>query len=399
MLKHLQDFFYAVAGPVVRVLNQKPSNVRHILLAAEQSLTAEYLAEFWEITRGDQRLRFFVTLQDCEQSPGDHARILARLPVTQVSRRTANLRKWDLVVLANHPGYFKRLADPAQQPVLRIPHGVSGKSYKGVNYHYDPKYLYTPEGQPHYTCILESSHVSRRAAIERDPRLRDQIVVVGNSRLDKISATMLERDSLRSSLGLASPRPVVLMASSWGPNCLFTRIGDELFQQAQRLLNDYEIVLRPHPHLYNRNISQGKDWTATFDRLVALGFRVSPPDQSLAAIMASSDVAVVDDLTSVAIYAAATGMKTVLVRSNPSGANQAGAQMGESTFADRLGQIVPTIDTAAELGTALQKACLSWPPPGLKSIQAEINGEPGRSADLIRREVCRLLRLEEPSMT
>jgi hypothetical protein len=375
MLKHLQDFFYAVARPVVRVLNQKPSNVRHILLAAEQSLTAEYLAEFWEITRGDRRLRFFVTLQDCEQSPGDHARILARLPVTQVSRRTANLRKWDLVVLANHPGYFKRLANPTQQPVLRIPHGVSGKSYKGVNYYYDPKYLYTPEGQPHYTCIFESSHVSRRAAIERDPRLRDQIVVVGNS------------------------RPVVLMASSWGPNCLFTRIGDELFQQAQRLLNDYEIVLRPHPHLYNRNISQGKDWTETFDRLVALGFRVSPPDQSLAAIMASSDVAVVDDLTSVAIYAAATGMKTVLVRSNPSGANQAGAQMGESTFADRLGQIVPTIETAAELGTALQKACLSWPPPGLKSIQAEINGEPGRSADLIRREVCRLLRLEEPSMT
>jgi hypothetical protein len=399
MLKYLLDFFYAVARPVIGAFYAERGNVRHILLAAEHPLTADYLAEFWETTRNDSRLRFFVTLQDREQSPGDHDKILKLLPMPLVSRRLANLRKWDLVVLANHPGYFKRLANPGQHPVLRIPHGISGKSYKGVNYYYDPKYLYTPQGQPHYTCIFESSHVSKESAIERDPRLQDQLVVVGNSRLDRIAATMVKRESLRSELGLAPTRPVVLMASSWGRNCLFTRIGDDLFNQAQRLLTDYEIVLRPHPHLFNSNMTQGENWAATFAQLVALGFRVSPPEESLSEIMASCDVAVVDDLTSVAIYAAATGMKMVLVRSNPSGADPVGAQVGERTFADRLSQIVPTIENASELGTALNRALASWPPPGLETIQAEINGEPGRSADLIRREVRRLLQLEEPPRT
>ena len=75
--------------------------------------------------------------------------------------------------------------------------------------------------------------------------------------------------------------------------------------------------------------------------------------------------------------------------------NEDAVNIGEGTFIERLGHLVPTMENAAELRPALDVALGSWPPPGFEEIQREINGEPGRSTTHIRSAVYRLLKLNE----
>ena len=391
----LRKLYHTVSRLLGRIVYHRFGDTKHILLVAHNALTAEYLAELWELLRHDRRLKFFQMIRTPSESPEDRMRAEQLLPMTALSQRIVNIRPWDLVVMADHPGPMHILADLRLHPVLRIPHGISDKKKNGANYYYDARRMRDETGRLRYSCIFESSHVSRLTAVRADPSLSDVITVVGNPRLDKIAVSIAQRGTLRATLGLSSVRPTILIASSWSANGLFLRIGDALFQQAQPLLADFEILLRPHPHLFKSDRSGGRDWRAILDHLGTLGFRISSPDQSLSDVLAVADVVVSDDISSVSLYAAAAGKRLVLVRSGSTAVNEDTCNIGEGTFIERLGHIVPTMENAVDLRTALDGALGSWPPPGFEEIQREINGEPGRSTTHIRNAVYRLLKLKE----
>jgi YidC/Oxa1 family membrane protein insertase len=65
-----------------------------------------------------------------------------------------------------------------------------------------------------------------------------ELIHHGYGRLDAILAARAERPP-------ASERPVVLIAPSWGPTCLFETCGADVVRAL--LAADYEVIARPHP--------------------------------------------------------------------------------------------------------------------------------------------------------
>lgn len=103
--------------------------------------------------------------------------------------------------------------------------------------------IYEPDGFDHYDTVLTvgpymTEEIRRREAKFGLPA--KELVDHGYGRLDAIIAAAGERPA-RS----RNDPPVVLIAPSWGPTCLFETCGDELV----RILLDagYEVIARPHP--------------------------------------------------------------------------------------------------------------------------------------------------------
>ena len=156
----------------------------------------------------------------------------------------------------------------------------------------------------------------------------------------------------------------------------------------ETLQSVYEFSLRPHPLLLRSDTSGGVDWLKVMESKAREGYRYSPPTEKLVDAIASADVVLVDDLSSVALFAAVAGIRVIIV---PSGS----ASVGTDTFLVRLRQLVPVVDKLSDLPQVLKKALGPWPPQNLKSLIEEINSEPGRSAVLMKQEVYRMLGLQE----
>lgn len=103
--------------------------------------------------------------------------------------------------------------------------------------------IYEPDGFDHYdtVCCVGPYMIDEIRRREQEYGLpAKELVEHGYGRLDAI----LESATLRSSEQPSGP-PVVLLAPSWGPTCIFETCGEQLV----RVLLDagYEVVARPHP--------------------------------------------------------------------------------------------------------------------------------------------------------
>jgi hypothetical protein len=383
-LKHA--LIHSFAHPVGSRFPKRAAARKTVLLAAHNTLTASYLQEIWELLRDDHRIDFRLVLKRPEDSPGDWNGVRDHLPVPTVPLWWANLRRWDLVVMASHAGPFLHLATPWRHPVLRISHGIGGKVIDGEDYFYGSR-TRDEQGRLMYSCLFESSYARRDHALSADGGLAGHIAVVGSRRIDKMAEAITMAAQLRQSQPDPSRRPTVLIASSWGKGNLFSKFGEPLLAAAASLRHKFDFVLRPHPLLLRRDTSGGRDWAALFQSEAAKSFRYSPPKKLLVEAISSADVVLVDDLSSVGLLAACAGARVIVARSDST-------SVGNDTFLVRLRGLVPNLDSIEALESRIQSALTSWPPHGLQALVQEMNGAPGRSAELMRGEIYRLMSLE-----
>ena len=104
--------------------------------------------------------------------------------------------------------------------------------------------IYEPDGFDHYDTVCcvgpyMVDEIRRREEMYGLPA--KELVEHGYGRLDAI----LESAATPPALCAASGPPVVLIAPSWGPTCIFETCGEQLV----RVLLDagYEVIARPHP--------------------------------------------------------------------------------------------------------------------------------------------------------
>jgi len=363
------------------IMSRIPRSGRHrdVLLACHNAMTASHLRDFQDVFRGDGRLRFWFCRRRREE--GDRLAISTLLPFPEVGSTWANVRPWDLVVLADHG--FSSLCTPGRHPVLRIPHGIGGKMVDGEDYQYSPHLIQDERGHLRYTCMFESSESRKRMAVARDPRLEGVIEVVGCLVLDRLrmqAADPTQGSRVRTEGG----RKRVLVCSSWGSESLLPRCGDAMLEEILRLSDRFEFFVRPHPNLLEAD--GGNGWRARLAAWGERGIGISWPGEDMTEALAASDIVVGDDLTTMSLYAAALGKPLVLMRSRS-------AAIPSESFAMRLAAVIPVCSSPQELAGILPGLHERWPPAGLDAIARELACFPGQSGERIRAAVYRLLRL------
>jgi uridine kinase len=350
---------------------------RDIIVVAQNTLTASYLAQLRALFAEDRRLRFFYTLNP-KIAPREQAVCREKLwSCTEVSMRWAKARKWDLVCMADHGN--DEFCTPSRFPVIRIPHGIGSKTVDGEDYMYGPG-IYAATGGLRYTRIFESSERRRTEFCRLKPELEPVIAVVGDMRVDQLMAISPTPSALNGS------RPNILIAGSWSPGNLFESMGRELVVEASKLFDQYDFSLRPHPHMLQQEAFAA--WRGFFAEQERHGFSISPPQVEMGEAIARAAAVVCDDLSSVALYAALLHKPLILARSGS-------PQVPKGSALDRLGGIAPNLHRGSELPALLRKVLEHKSPAGLDEFALEVNSRPGQSTALIREEIYSLLNLNQ----
>ncbi|MCA8972397.1 MAG: hypothetical protein KDC95_21595 [Planctomycetes bacterium] len=358
-------------------------STRDILFLCQNGLMSDYLAPVWELLKGDERLRFFLTYPRDDRIAHEVPKIEAALPVPVVRLGLAECRRFDLIVTADH-GY-EGLATRKNCPVLYTGHGMTGKVVEGEegDYGYGPR-AKLADGTPRYSAMLEASESNRRRVADRDPVLASAIRVVGSLQDDRLLARVRERDRIRDDFGYGASDRVVLVQSTWGPHCLFHTVGEKLLDELARC-TDTKFVLSVHPHEYRPTGDGSPSWGARLDRLDLPNVRVREPKEPWIPSLVAAD-AVVTDHTSLVIYAA-LAHKPTLWTDVPEHLVQ------EGTALARLRSMSPVWTPETTLADALATTIRDYPYDALAELASELNSCPGEAAERVRAVAHELLGL------
>jgi len=388
-MKRLLRLLLWLMSPLARLWPRRRSR-RSVLFVCNSALMAEYLAEIWELLKDDKRLRFRLALFNPGQDPHAGEYLRRTLPVGLVNTVWAYVRRWDLIVAADHAP--RVLADRRRCPTLRVQHGIaSGVRQTDTNWTFGRSALDFPGRRIRYTRLFVASEANRDHAIATNPGFRDVAAVVGNLHDDKMLALADRRDEIRRELGFTAEDTVVFVLSSWGPNCLFNTVGDAILAEARNLLDEFRFILNVHPNEYRPKPPGQRVWGEYLRTCREDGFTVREPDESWAPYMVACDV-LLTDFTSLALRGALLEKPTVYVPV-PDGILEKGSLVW------RLRDISPQIQSdASDLRACLLKAIrqFSLPLDKLREIARDVNSHPGRSRERCLDELYALLRLPPP---
>ncbi len=362
---------------------------KHILFVCDSALAAEYMAEFWGLFGGDQRLRAWTLLpprMDPACAEAQAIQRALRLPCT--SARAARLRQWDLVCSTYHTEH-EDIVDRRRQPTLLVPHGIeSGKKVKGVVSTFGPL-AWDSSGHVRYTRVFDASALNRGLAIQLNPEYRDIVAVVGNLRDDAMLRMCERREQIRAGMGIKAGEKVVFVLSTWGPACLWQTVGDAVLAQSRKLLDEFRFILNAHPHEYRPKPPGERVWGEVVRAQRQHAYLVREPDADWAPYMVACDVLLTDH-TSLALHGALLGRPAVYVP-----VSDELLEPGSLVWQYRHLSPVVRLD-CSDLRERLTEALASYPLEPLQRLSREINSCPGQASDLVRHEVYQLLGLAQP---
>ncbi|MDL4813748.1 hypothetical protein [Actinomadura opuntiae] len=301
---------------------------------------------------------------------------------------------WDLAVAAGD-GALERL----HAPVLHLQHGMgptvlshrwvgagteASRPVAGVR-----REAFVAGGRVIPAAIALAHHEHRRRLLEVCPETRSAVRVVGEPAFDRMAASRPSRASYRDALGVTGDRRLVVVSSTWGPRGLFGRHRDLIQRLAEQLPRDrYTVVVALHPAIFSwHGLRQTLVWSAAGLRA---GAGLLPPHDGWRAALIAADL-IVGDHGTATYFGAASGVP-VLLAAFPDGDAVPGSQ------AELLASLVPRLNTQRPLLPQIESQ--AGRRARSESIAAvlrdRLTSEPGRAAPLLRREIYRLLRLDEP---
>ncbi len=108
--------------------------------------------------------------------------------------------------------------------------------------------IYEPDGFDHYDTVFAVGPYMEQEIRAREAQAKlpaKEIIAHGYGRLDAILAA-----SRAATTRPSNTPPVVLIAPSWGPHCIFESCGMELIEVLLRA--GFEVIARPHPMTHKR---------------------------------------------------------------------------------------------------------------------------------------------------
>ena len=236
---------------------------------------------------------------------------------------------------------------------------------------------------------LVLSHHEQLARLRRYyPPAAGVAVIAGDPCLDRLAASGHLRETYRAALGIEPGRRLVVVSSTWGRRSLFGRSPDLLERIAAELpLDEYAVAVALHPNIWHwHSPAQIKGWLS--DCALA-GVRLVPPLEAWRAAVIAADV-VVGDHGSVTFYAAVVGRPVLIAAADPEGVDP------ESPIA-RFSAAAPRLQRGIPLRAQLDAVIRDPQRERYAEILTEATSAPGRSAELVRGLLYRMLDLSEPA--
>lgn len=345
---------------------------RRVLFVCHGVLMADYLRPIYDILKHDARLVFRLVLPFREERPGAYAHIRKTLPISVVSYRRAMVSIWDLILTADHG--TPKLTDCRNAPVICFEHGIdSGKITRGEPYHFGKVNTINEKGQLRYTRMCVSSEHIRETALSKNPALSDTVVVTGSIKMDDLWEMARHRDEIRRAKGIEPDEVVIMVLSTWGPRCLFRRMGHDVLKKARELKRDFTFILTCHPNEHKTRNDDEPNWGKRLGQHRRHFFVLGPSEEIETSIVAC-DV-VLTDHTSASCYAAALEKPAVFVPV-PSGTLQT------DSILLRYEELSPVVDPdVSNLRQCIDQALNNYPTDRLREVVADMCSYAGQARD------------------
>jgi hypothetical protein len=356
-----------------------------VLFAVRSATALHRLLDVLPVFVGDHRIRRRFTLVPGSDFGIDALAALERFRARTVPWSEALADVHDLILVASPKGEVRRLRGPR----VLLPHGAgfnkalpgdgSDDSASGL----DPAYLLhdgTLLADLH--ALAHPSQIARLAA--ECPPAAARATVIGDPTLDRLLASLHQRDRYRAALGTGG-RALVVLASTWGPHSLLERRPGLAAQLAAHLPCDaYQLAFVVHPNVYS---DLGEfELRERLAPAVDAGMILARPYEEWGALLVAAD-GVVTDHGSTALYAAALGRAVI-----GAGDGGGGGELIAGSPMDELLRRVPRLETPGDLEGALtgHRADVA------RSLAEPAFAEQGQALARLRTELYGLLDLEPP---
>lgn len=359
------------------------SDYRTVLVAVHTLVAGQRLMDVVGLIETDPRIQLVYS-----QAPSGHgggvAEFLRSLGGFEIPWEQATYERFDLALAAAYTD-----VDRVHAPLVVMSHGAGrGKlSDEGGPVHGLDAGRLLRNGRPVPSALVLAHESERLVLAEQCPQAVDITLVAGDPCLDRMVASLPLRDEYRDELSLGAGQQLVVLASTWGRHSLFARFESYLPSFLRQLdPRQYKVVMLVHPAAWSAHSS--RQLLAWLTDARAAGLKLVDQHADWRPVIVAADF-VIGDHGSTTAYAAALG-RPVLCTDLPTTALNPRSLQGflglEAPRLIRTRPIVPQLQEAARWQAAL--------PAG--AAAARLTSRPGRSHQLIRRELYRLLGISMP---
>jgi hypothetical protein len=223
-------------------------------------------------------------------------------------------KNWDLILYVNHPWGFAAWFAPFLKKIY-INHGLyAGKvnNEHGEDGVYGKRRTTRPHRGLLYDRMFAACKRELDAAIEANPALAGRVVVTGSLIVDELKVDNMDRESMRTRLGLQPEECVVHVVSTWGEASLAATIGDTLLAAASTLGTPYRFLFSLHPR-FDKLGGTGRARSEILKRWASKGFEIDEVNEKWRQFVIASDIAIADH-SSLALYHHVLGKPVIYVR-------------------------------------------------------------------------------------
>jgi hypothetical protein len=387
----------SVPPQVTRVQSEarpwKTVNVDRVVLVAVHTVaTLMRLEDIIPLIEVDRRVQLVFTQVPDELGDGVEHR-LRDLEVRVIPWEEATRRSFDLVISAS----LHQMERVRAGYRFAVPHGAGynklwplvdwlGDKDERPVYGLDRRSL-MHNGRPVFDALV-LPHPDHLATLERQcPESLPAAVLAGDPCLDRLVASLPDRERYRERLDVRPGQTLVAVASTWGPRSLMATQRDLLMRLSAELPSNHRVIATLHPAVWaEHGARQVRVWLRDVREA---GVDLIDVGEDWRGLVSAADLLIADH-SSVAVYAAAVGVPLLL-------SHFAVDEVDPNSIMTELAQVSPTLDHTKPLYDQLVEARLA-PPIQWVAAAERVSAAPGRSAVILRETLYRLLELVEPAL-
>jgi hypothetical protein len=356
---------------------------RTVLVVIRTIATASWLLDILPELVGDPRVQVLFTIDDNTSAFDDGVLdVLRQVRGKLVPWSQAVETEFDLAISASHNGSLERL----RSPLLLTSHGIGFTKTQTVPEGGIPPLPRSRAGHaPRTTVVLSHSEQRRQWGRSASGEFRTE--VVGDPWLDRLNASLRQRDRYRAALGVRTGQRLIVVSSTWRRHSLLA-VHPELPARllAELPLDEYRVAAVLHPNIWSGHGDwQVRTWLreATDAGLVLL-----PPFGGWRSALVAADC-LIGDHGSVTFYAAAIGTPVLL------GAYGM-AEVAAETPMEDFGRRAPFLDLR-RCRAQLESLSFERDPGRYADLVARSFANPGLALRTLRDLIYRLIELQPPA--
>ncbi|GAB3456308.1 hypothetical protein [Actinophytocola sediminis] len=243
-------------------------------------------------------------------------------------------------------------------------------------------------GEPVFDALV-LPHPDHLLTLARQcPESLPAAVLAGDPCLDRLRASLPDRERYRERLGTRPGQILVAVASTWGPQSLLATHRELLLRLPAELPANHRVIATVHPAVWAEH--GARSVRAWLRDVRDAGVDLVDVGEDWRGLVSAADLLIADH-SSVAVYSAAVGVPLLL-------SHFADDEVDPNSVMNELAQVSPILDHTKPLYQQLTDARLARPVQWVMAAE-RVSAVPGSSAMILRETLYRLLDLDEPDIT